>query len=158
MKGVCTKLPQRLLVCLVLLMEKIVFALHVVTSLTLGDALAVDVMDAGSVIGSGCSLTISGNKTALLFSSLLLPVLFFFTWNSLIAVSDTEEALNKWSFIYPFIHPLVPSFSFYWCFWTFIFYDFRHTWFLSLNITFCFIFSPEQSSPPPLFPSSLPLP
>ena len=62
-----------------LLMEKIVFALHVVTSLTLGDALAVDVMDAGSVIGSGCSLTISGNKTALLFSSLLLPVLFFFT-------------------------------------------------------------------------------
>ena len=73
-----------------------------------------NMMNAWRVISSGCSLTISGNKTALLFSSLLFPVLLFFARNSLIAESDTEEAaISDHSFSHArtaqFIHS--PSFT-----------------------------------------------
>lgn len=75
-----------------------------------------NMMNAWSVIDSGCSLTISGNKTALLISSLLYPVLLFFTQNSLTAESDTEEATisdHSSTHAYPSVH----SFSFFdWCF------------------------------------------
>lgn len=47
-RGVCTKLPQRQLISLVLLIAKIVFAFCMVSSLTLSDTSAVYVMKIGA--------------------------------------------------------------------------------------------------------------